>query len=139
MPLINNHEKLLKLIYGRQNGHNRQIGQISKRNHRLENEQKLSSNQLCIYAYAFSFIYNFRISFGNRLMIFLFCYTNHQLPMYKDGVNGGIMLMNVTRINKLPQNWVDTNMAIYDKYKAHITMADQDILNIYFNKVSIFN
>ena len=43
--------------------------------------------------------------------------------------------MNLTRIKSMEGGWVETILQIYDVYKHNITMADQDILNIFFSQV----
>ena len=59
-----------------------------------------------------------------------------QIPLYgPTGINGGIMLMNLTRINDREEDWVETMVDIYEKYKQHIALADQDILNVFFSEV----
>lgn len=52
-------------------------------------------------------------------------------------MNAGVMLMNLTRLRTFPGGWLNENMQAYDKYKQDIVLADQDILNILFNKVSL--
>lgn len=44
-------------------------------------------------------------------------------------------MMNITRINAYSYDWNDAILKIYDKYKMHITLADQDILSVYFHEV----
>ena len=44
--------------------------------------------------------------------------------------------MNLTRIRDLPDiSWNHEVMEIYGRYRNDIVLADQDILNIFFNKV----
>ena len=54
-------------------------------------------------------------------------------PFYgKNGVNSGVMLMNLTRMRTV--HWEDKILPIYRKYKFQITWGDQDILNILFHE-----
>jgi hypothetical protein len=56
-----------------------------------------------------------------------------QVPYYGEtGLNAGIMHMDLTRMRALPDGWTGATMAMHDKYKARIKLADQDILNILF-------
>jgi len=58
----------------------------------------------------------------------------NKVPYYGEtGLNAGIMLMDLTRIQNIPDGWTKANMAIADKYKPRIKLADQDILNILFS------
>ena len=60
-----------------------------------------------------------------------------QVPYYgKTGLNAGVMLLNMTRVKKFPGGWLDENMDMFDKYRAHMTLGSQDILNMLFYKVS---
>ncbi|KAJ8379103.1 hypothetical protein AAFF_G00231080 [Aldrovandia affinis] len=66
-----------------------------------------------------------------------------QHPFYGvTGVNSGVMLMNLTRMrgtlfkNSMGPNgllWEDLLQPLYHKYKNHITLGDQDLLNIIFH------
>ena len=38
----------------------------------------------------------------------------------------------VQRMRSLPDGWTGATMAMHDKYKTRIKLADQDILNILF-------
>ena len=58
-----------------------------------------------------------------------------QVPVYSNGLNGGVILMNITKIARMEVPWVQTNLDIYDKYQQYINLADQDILNVFFNQV----
>ena len=66
------------------------------------------------------------------------CLFYCQIPFYgSTGLNAGVMHMNLTRMKQFPDGgWVQANMNVFDKYKKDIVLADQDILNIIFNKVS---
>uniref|UniRef100_A0A6A7G324 UDP-D-xylose:beta-D-glucoside alpha-1,3-D-xylosyltransferase n=1 Tax=Hirondellea gigas TaxID=1518452 RepID=A0A6A7G324_9CRUS len=58
-------------------------------------------------------------------------------PYYgRTGLNAGVMHMNLTRMkHNFPDGgWIQANMAAFDQYKEAIALADQDILNIVFNK-----
>ncbi|CAL4058546.1 unnamed protein product, partial [Meganyctiphanes norvegica] len=61
----------------------------------------------------------------------------NKVPYYgKTGLNAGIMHMNLTRMKSFPWGgWTPANMKVYDQYKKKIKLADQDILNILFNKL----
>lgn len=53
-------------------------------------------------------------------------------PYYgEQGVNSGVMLMNLTRIRQSP--WLQSLKHYYNDYKLKITWGDQDLLNIYFH------
>lgn len=49
----------------------------------------------------------------------------------KNGVNSGVMLMNLTRMRA--SNWTEKILEAYHKYKLSITWGDQDLLNIVFH------
>lgn len=49
----------------------------------------------------------------------------------KNGVNSGVMLMNLTRMRA--SNWTEKILKAYHKYKLSITWGDQDLLNIVFH------
>ena len=73
-----------------------------------------------------------------------------QVPYYGDtGLNAGVMHMDLNRfvlglvcflsassllprMRSLPDGWTGAALAMHDKYKARIKLADQDILNILF-------
>jgi len=58
----------------------------------------------------------------------------NKIPFYGDsGLNAGIMHMDLDRMRRLEGGWTNTNLAIYDKYKSRLKLADQDILNILFS------
>jgi len=58
----------------------------------------------------------------------------NKVPHYGDtGLNAGIMHMDLKRMRKIPDGWVGANMAMHDKFKNKIKLADQDILNILFH------
>ncbi|KAF2347421.1 Glycosyl transferase family 8, partial [Trinorchestia longiramus] len=61
---------------------------------------------------------------------------NSKVPYYgRTGLNAGVMHMNLTRMKTFPGGgWLEANMAVFDEYRDNITLADQDILNILFNK-----
>ncbi|CAG7720869.1 unnamed protein product [Allacma fusca] len=57
--------------------------------------------------------------------------ANH-VPFYgKTGLNAGVMLMNLTRIRS--SGWTGKILEVTSEFKSKITLADQDILNIYFH------
>ena len=59
-------------------------------------------------------------------------YTWGALPAYKErGLNAGVLLMNLTRMRQ--SNWESQMLPTYLKYKPHIGLADQDILNAYLH------
>lgn len=62
--------------------------------------------------------------------------TKNKVPFYgTSGLNAGIMHMNLTRMKDFPGGgWIPANMKVFDNYKKIIKLADQDILNILFNK-----
>jgi len=43
------------------------------------------------------------------------------------------MHMDLQRMRSLPDGWTGATMAMHDKYKTRIKLADQDILNILFS------
>ena len=51
--------------------------------------------------------------------------------------SSGVMLMNLTRMRDNSRvNWIEETMNIYDQFKLVIDkIVDQDILNIFFNRV----
>lgn len=49
----------------------------------------------------------------------------------KNGMNSGVMLMNLTRMRTFP--WKENVIGAYQKYKSKITWGDQDLLNIVFH------
>ena len=54
-------------------------------------------------------------------------------PFYgKNGLNSGVMLMNLTRMRGM--KWAQKILPIYQKYKLQITWGDQDILNVLFHE-----
>lgn len=53
-------------------------------------------------------------------------------PFYgKNGMNSGVMLMNLTRMREF--DWTKKILEAYHKYKLSITWGDQDLLNIVFH------
>ena len=53
-------------------------------------------------------------------------------PFYgKNGMNSGVMLMNLTRMRTF--DWTEKILEAYHKYKLSITWGDQDLLNIIFH------
>ena len=57
----------------------------------------------------------------------------NKVPFYGEtGLNAGIMHMDLDRMRAMPDGWTGATMAMHDKYKAKIKLADQDILNILF-------
>ena len=75
----------------------------------------------------------------NRFYFFFlnFISLSFQIPFYgASGLNAGIMLMNLTRIRSYSNGWVKEVLQGYDHYKENVTQADQDILNIFFYKVT---
>ena len=63
-------------------------------------------------------------------------YRNHAKHPYvkPDGVNTGVMLMNLTRMRSI--KWEEELVSIYMNYKSNLVFGDQDILNVYFQKHS---
>lgn len=61
-----------------------------------------------------------------------------QVPFYgKSGLNAGVMHMNLTRMKHFPGGgWTAANLKAFDTFKRTIKLADQDILNILFHKVT---
>ena len=56
------------------------------------------------------------------------------MPHYgSTGLNAGIMQMDLNRMRDIPDGWTRANMAMHDKFKSKIKLADQDILNILFH------
>ena len=50
------------------------------------------------------------------------------------------MLMNLTRMRqKSHVNWIDENIRIFDRYQNDLFLGDQDIINVFFNKVGPVN
>ena len=57
-----------------------------------------------------------------------------QVPFYGEtGLNAGIMHMDLDRMRDIPDGWTRANMAMHDKFRTRIKLADQDILNILFH------
>ncbi|XP_006813755.1 glucoside xylosyltransferase 2-like [Saccoglossus kowalevskii] len=55
-----------------------------------------------------------------------------KIPYYGSlGLNAGVMLMNLTRMRY--KHWEDNMLDVYNEYKANLTFADQDIMNIFFH------
>ncbi|XP_045624744.1 glucoside xylosyltransferase 1 isoform X1 [Procambarus clarkii] len=50
------------------------------------------------------------------------------------GVNAGVILMNLTRLNHFPLGWLSTIVNVTRRYKGMLKLADQDILNIIFSR-----
>jgi len=58
----------------------------------------------------------------------------NKVPFYGEtGLNAGIMHMDFQRMNSIPDGWTGACLAIADKYRTRIKLADQDILNILFS------
>ena len=58
----------------------------------------------------------------------------NKVPYYGEtGLNAGIMHMHLDRMRDIPDGWIGATMAMHDKYKNRIKLADQDILNILFS------
>ena len=49
----------------------------------------------------------------------------------ENGMNSGVMLMNLTKMRIFP--WRENVIGAYHKYKSRITWGDQDLLNIVFH------
>ena len=49
----------------------------------------------------------------------------------KNGMNSGVMLMNLTRMRT--SDWTEKILKAYHEYKLSITWGDQDLLNIFFH------
>jgi len=57
-----------------------------------------------------------------------------QVPYFgNSGINAGIMMMDLTRMRLKEVQFIEANLAMYDRYKQIIKLADQDILNSYFH------
>ena len=49
-----------------------------------------------------------------------------QVPFYgQTGLNAGIMHMDLNRMRDIPDGWTRASMAMHDKYKPRIKLADQ--------------
>ena len=49
-----------------------------------------------------------------------------QVPFYGDtGLNAGIMHMDLERMRDIPDGWTRANMAMHDKFRTRIKLADQ--------------
>ena len=60
--------------------------------------------------------------------------ARNKVPHYgSTGLNAGIMHMDLNRMRDIPDGWTRANMAMHDKFKSKIKLADQDILNILFH------
>jgi len=58
----------------------------------------------------------------------------NKVPYYgATGLNAGIMHMDLKRMRDIPDGWTRATMAMHDKFKPKIKLADQDILNILFH------
>ena len=58
----------------------------------------------------------------------------NKVPFYGEtGLNAGIMHMHLDRMRDIQDGWTGATMAMHDKYKSRIKLADQDILNILFS------
>ncbi|KAK7070525.1 Glucoside xylosyltransferase 1 [Halocaridina rubra] len=58
-----------------------------------------------------------------------------KFPTYgKTGLNGGLMLMNLTRMRNFPKDWLKSIKNSIDQYGKHFYLADQDILVNVFSK-----
>ncbi|XP_022243542.1 glucoside xylosyltransferase 2-like [Limulus polyphemus] len=67
-------------------------------------------------------------------------YPNHvsAFKIYEDkGVNGGIWLMNLTRLRQ--HNFTREVLHIYDQYGEHIDFGDQDVVSIFYGRRPVFN
>ena len=50
----------------------------------------------------------------------------NKVPYYGEtGLNAGIMHMDLARMRDIPDGWTRANMAMHDKYKKKIKLADQ--------------
>ena len=50
----------------------------------------------------------------------------NKVPHYGEtGLNAGIMHMDLARMRDIPDGWTRANMAMHDKYKKQIKLADQ--------------
>ena len=55
----------------------------------------------------------------------------NKVPHYGEtGLNAGIMHMDLARMRDIPDGWTRANMAMHDKYKKQIKLADQVIMEI---------
>lgn len=51
------------------------------------------------------------------------------LPHPKNGLNSGVMLMNLENMRN--QNWNDKMLTIFEELKSSMAFCDQDIINVY--------
>ncbi|KAA0192800.1 hypothetical protein HAZT_HAZT010865 [Hyalella azteca] len=63
-------------------------------------------------------------------------YIPKEVRMTDMGFNAGLILMNLTRMRQFPGGWEDQVLNITATYSDHFQFGDQDILNIFFAKVS---
>ncbi|CAL4123450.1 unnamed protein product, partial [Meganyctiphanes norvegica] len=63
--------------------------------------------------------------------------SENKVPYYgKNGLNAGLILMNLTRLRHFPgEDWTQASMNILDQFKNDLKLGDQDIINVLFNKV----
>ena len=59
------------------------------------------------------------------------------LILWKLWNNMSLFLYILQRMRSLPDGWTGATMAMHDKYKTRIKLADQDILNILFRFTEI--
>ncbi|XP_023334739.1 LARGE xylosyl- and glucuronyltransferase 2 [Eurytemora carolleeae] len=58
----------------------------------------------------------------------------NKIPFFGEtGLNAGIMHMHLKRMRNMDGGWTNANLAMFEKYKDQISLADQDILNILFH------
>lgn len=90
-------------------------------------------------------VMTFSVERGNSVLEMI------QVPFYGEtGLNAGIMHMDLDRMRDIPDGWTRANMAMHDKFRTRIKLADQvriarspsdlynflifqDILNILFH------
>jgi len=54
------------------------------------------------------------------------------IPIYKNGFNSGVMLMDIQKARRPERNWLQRVLEIIDNYKEKLRFGDQDVLNILF-------
>jgi len=56
-------------------------------------------------------------------------YNYSPIPHPKNGLNSGVMLMNLEYMRN--QNWNDKMLIIFEEMQSHMAFCDQDVMNIY--------
>jgi len=55
------------------------------------------------------------------------------VPIYKNGFNSGVMLMDVQKTRRPEVNWQKRVKEIDEKYKGQLHFFDQDLMGVFFN------